>query len=201
MPTGLRKQAASDLAAFLRALHSTPVAVGLGCGLTRLNAVESAQSLRKQAARMVYPLLDDKDRRQLDAFLARRSTSPDGLSDASVLLHCDIAPGHLLVDPLSGRLTGIIDFGDAAIGEAARDFIFIYEDFGTEVLDEVLAFYAGTDAASLLSEVRKWHLLDILSWTIKMIRAGRASDVSQGLEGIIREQATSKVRRGTGSTL
>ena len=35
----------------------------------------------------------------------------------TVLLHCDLAPGHVLYDPSTGALTGIIDFGDVAIGE------------------------------------------------------------------------------------
>lgn len=39
-----------------------------------------------------------------------------------VLIHGDIAPRNLLADSLSGRLTGVIDWGDAAWADPAVDF-------------------------------------------------------------------------------
>lgn len=44
---------------------------------------------------------------------------PDGLE--GVALHTNPGPTHTFVDPSSGRLTGLIDFGDAYIGHPAFD--------------------------------------------------------------------------------
>jgi aminoglycoside phosphotransferase (APT) family kinase protein len=41
---------------------------------------------------------------------------------AEVLVHGDIAPQNLMVDPSTGDLTGIVDWGDAALGDPAVDF-------------------------------------------------------------------------------
>jgi aminoglycoside phosphotransferase (APT) family kinase protein len=38
------------------------------------------------------------------------------------LVHADLAPEHLLADPVTTRLTGVIDFEDAQIGDPAIDF-------------------------------------------------------------------------------
>lgn len=44
---------------------------------------------------------------------------PDGVKGAA--LHTNPGPTHTFVDPSSGRLTGLIDFGDAYIGHPAFD--------------------------------------------------------------------------------
>jgi aminoglycoside 2''-phosphotransferase len=188
LPTAAREKAATDLATFLRALHAIPVAIGLECGLARLDGLEVARRLREAAAVTLYPLLDHESQNGLDATLARWSSPPQRVS-APVLLHCDIGPGHLLCDPVTGGLTGVIDFGDIAVGDPGRDFIFIYEDYGPAILAEVLSRYGGENAPSLRSEIRKWYLLEAISWTLEMCAAKRGTDVEQGLAEIARELA------------
>ncbi|MEZ4763391.1 MAG: phosphotransferase [Calditrichia bacterium] len=78
------------------------------------------------------------------------------------MLHCDIAPGHLFFDPKSGHLTGVIDFGDIAIGNPARDFIYIYEDFGESIL-RLVPTLLRRNAPEWMSEIRKWYLLEAIS--------------------------------------
>ena len=87
------------------------------------------------------------------------------------------------------QLTGIIDFGDLAIGSPARDFIYIYEDFGPDLLSAVLDRYAGNSTQKLLSETRQWYLLETAAWTAEMHAAGRAGDVAHGLAEMRRELA------------
>jgi aminoglycoside phosphotransferase (APT) family kinase protein len=56
-------------------------------------------------------------------------------------IHHDLSPEHLLVDPDSGRLTGILDWTDAIIGDAARDFVFLVAWRGWAFVEEVLRGY------------------------------------------------------------
>ncbi|MFN2564906.1 MAG: phosphotransferase family protein [Gemmatimonadaceae bacterium] len=186
LPPAARQKAATDLATFLRALHAIPVAIGLECGLARLDGVELARRLREAAAVTLYPLLDRESQGRLDATLARWSSPPHRVR-APALLHCDIGPGHLLCDPATDSLTGVIDFGDIAVGDPGRDFIFIYEDYGPAILAEVLRRYAGGDPPSLRSEIRRWYLLEATSWTLEMCAAERVIDVEHGLAEIARE--------------
>jgi aminoglycoside 2''-phosphotransferase len=182
-----RDQAADDLATFLRALHSLPVEIGRTCGLPKLDATELARSLCEATANTIHRLLDPQSRRRLDEILERWSQPVPQESQYPALLHCDIGPGHLLYYPQNGNLTGVIDFGDLSIGEAARNFIYIYEDYGPLLLREILTRYARKDAPQVMSAIRKWYLLEAISWTVDMFIAQRRSDVEHGLSEIRRE--------------
>lgn len=179
-----REAAATDLARFLAALHALPPEVGLACGVVPLNEHEMARELGSGAADPVLALLDAKSRETLEAALARWARPTPRESHRVVLLHGDVSPGHLLFDPGTGRLTGVIDFGDLAIGDPARDFIYVYEDYGSEILEAVLDRYADGNAASFLPEIRKWYLLDALARSAKRLDSGGSADVDRALAGI-----------------
>lgn len=111
-----------------------------------------------------------------------------GSTQFDALLRCDIAPGHLLYNASTGHLTGVIDFGDIAMGPPARDFIYIYEDYGPELLAHVLSHYTNRgDAPSLLSEIKQWCLLEAIEWTLKMLTSHRHGEAKDGIEQIARE--------------
>lgn len=189
MQPGARERAASDLAAFLRVLHTLPTNFGVQCGLPRLEMREYARTIQKAASRSLYPLLDQRTGRSLDAALARWSEPAGDDPRPLALIHCDIAPGHLLCDQSSGYLTGIIDFGDLAVGDPARDFIFIYEDYGPELLDDVLRHYTDPDTSSLLPRIHQWYLLEAVAWSLDMLAAQRSDELKKGLAEITRELA------------
>jgi aminoglycoside phosphotransferase (APT) family kinase protein len=70
--------------------------------------------------RIVMPLLDADERERSAALLAEVET----LSGfAPTLVHCDLGPSHLLCH--DGRLVGVIDWGDAKIGDPAIDYAWL----------------------------------------------------------------------------
>ena len=95
----------------------------------------------------------------------------------------------MFYDPETGELTGVIDFSDLAIGEPARDFIYVYEDYGPVILREVLHHYAGKEAPEMMSAIRKWYLLEAISWTIQKCAERSAAEVNHGINEITRELA------------
>ena len=187
MPTSARGKAASDLATFLKALHTLPIEIGLTCGLVQIDAATMASSLQDKAADTIYPLLEPNIQRKLYRTLENWSSQPNVRRPA--LLHCDIGPGHVLYDPWTLSLTGVIDFGDLVIGDPARDFIYIYEDFGSLILQAVLARYVGKDARKMMPAIRKWYLLEAISWTINMYVEQHEENLEHGLAEIKRELA------------
>lgn len=52
------------------------------------------------------------------------------------VVHSDLHPEHILVDS-GGRLTGLLDFGDAFIGSAAWDIVAIGRYYGPRVADRI----------------------------------------------------------------
>jgi aminoglycoside phosphotransferase (APT) family kinase protein len=64
-------------------------------------------------------------------------------TDERVLAHADLGAEHLLA--ADGRLTGMIDWSDAAVTDPALDFARPYRDFGPAFLDAMLRAY-GRDS-------------------------------------------------------
>ena len=58
-----------------------------------------------------------------------------------VLVHADLGAEHLLVT--DGRLSGIVDWSDAAVSDPAVDFGRLLRDFGPAFLDDAVAAYGG----------------------------------------------------------
>ncbi|MEK9178969.1 MAG: phosphotransferase, partial [Patescibacteria group bacterium] len=56
------------------------------------------------------------------------------------IIHADIAPEHIIINPETHRLSGIIDFGDVEIGDPAYDFAFLGR-YGKEFLEKVYETY------------------------------------------------------------
>lgn len=59
---------------------------------------------------------------------------------ASTVIHGDLHPGHQLLDSES-RLTGLLDWTEAAVGDPALDFAAHYGLFGEAALDKLLKHY------------------------------------------------------------
>ena len=58
-----------------------------------------------------------------------------------VVLHGDLGPEHLLAK--AGRLSGVIDWGDARIGDPALDLAWLLYGTGASFATEVLRAYGG----------------------------------------------------------
>jgi len=100
--------------AFLEALHAIDI------DAIRAPRPDWLEEYREQAdefRRRVFPLLDADERSRGDAFLAEVETLT---GFEPVLTHSDLGPAHLLVR--EGRLAGVIDWGDARVGDPALDY-------------------------------------------------------------------------------
>ena len=77
------------------------------------------------------------------------------------LAHNDLKPEHVLHDPLTGRLTGILDWGDAGLSHPWFDLAVIGLFFDHETRDEVARRTPGTDVGGVASAAR---LLVAVRW-------------------------------------
>jgi len=103
--------------AFLHALH------GVDLAQLPVDRPDWRNGLREQCARFerdVLPLLEPKDRSRALGLFAEVETLT-GFDPA--LIHNDLSAPHLLVR--EGRLAGVIDWGDAIVGDPARDYAWL----------------------------------------------------------------------------
>src|SRR5258708_21610180 len=83
-------------------------------------------------------------------FLDTRPENPS--SFMPTFCHHDLGVEHILVDRSTKRITGIIDWGDVALGDPANDFGKLYRDLGPEALEAVLRDYKTSKHIERLSK-------------------------------------------------
>ncbi len=150
-----RRRLAAETGRFLAALHAIDRDAFLGGGprfreqtfhlRTRLEKIrrEIRESWTLSAA------LEERCRR----FLAGEALPPDSPGPPR-LLHGDLEAEHLLVDPGTGALTGVLDWSEIGFGDPARDLGGVWAHFGDEFLDTMLAAYAPERDLALVARVR-----------------------------------------------
>ncbi len=144
---GISMQQASDevrrenwwrpaVGAFLTALHSIPVDRVAASGVTEYR---TPQAWRDALAakhgpyrRFVFPLLAPPQQAAIDEYLSAAIQDERMTSFVPVVLHQDFGYHNFLVDLEARRVTGVIDFGNCAIGDPVPD-----------VSPEILPYYNG----------------------------------------------------------
>jgi aminoglycoside phosphotransferase (APT) family kinase protein len=95
-------------------------------------AAEHYAAVREAVPPAYRPAIED--------FLAVPAPDPQS---ALVFSHNDLGIEHVLVDPGSATVTGVIDWSDAALVDPARDFGLLCRDLGPAALDAALASHGG----------------------------------------------------------
>jgi aminoglycoside phosphotransferase (APT) family kinase protein len=158
---------------FIRALHSFPVQIASDLGLAVYDGVATREARAGQyetIIRRVFPLLSCEARSYTEAIFERYLT--DGLNFAfePTLVHGDLDDRNMLADPVSRQLSGVIDFGDAVVGDPAVEFTWALtgglEAHGAENQIGELVEASGGHLAALMGRVSfyrfRWPLFDIL---------------------------------------
>ncbi|MFT7836086.1 phosphotransferase [Saccharothrix sp. BKS2] len=138
------------LGAFLRALHATPPAGAAALGVA---PADRAGALDRFAAEVV-PLLPAAVRARAGALLDAVRDLP-----ADAVVHGDVGPEHVLAD--GAGLTGVIDFGDAHLGDPALDLAWALHGTARPFADAVAESYGVTGEqrarALLWHRLGPWH--------------------------------------------
>ena len=129
----------AGLGRFLAALHAVPAE--RVAGLVEADSTPPAAWLDEAAA--TWPSVAAHLPR---SFLPARTPAPAG---APVFSHMDLGVEHVLVDPATQRITGIIDWTDAAIGDPAYDLGLILRDLGPAALGAALGALGRDDERAL----------------------------------------------------
>jgi len=132
----------TQLATFLATLHSIPLKQGTTLGFsvekTLTHWKELQTKLNQYATNSLTSLQHSSLNRLFENFFACIDTS----TFQNTIIHADFTHHHILFDKQNKTISGIIDFGDAQMGDPAFDFAGLYYDFGHEFTTSVYEQYS-----------------------------------------------------------
>jgi aminoglycoside phosphotransferase (APT) family kinase protein len=179
---GLPGQAecARVIAGFLDDLHSFDVEQARPLGVPEsdypfarteegLKQGDAAAIYRAEAERLAsYPELDAGTRLYCTRLAQQLAGSTSG-SIIHSLVHGDLSQEHILHNPETSHVTGIIDFSDAMITTPLLDYVYLYRSYGSAFFSRVLGHLRPADVEGTESQVRllhQWYLAIRLLWTL-----------------------------------
>lgn len=118
------------LAAVLCGVHSFPSEEAVAAGVEPLSTRDRVRARWSEAHAKIVTLLTPDDSRALARLVESFIADEANFEAPPCLLYADFAPEHLLHDPASGALTGLIDWGDMTIGDPDYDLLYLYQDYG-----------------------------------------------------------------------
>lgn len=176
-----QERCARDLAGFLQQLHAFPAAQARQAGVvdseypfSRTESGISEGTAAEQYAQALtqlgqYARIDADTRaycaRLVDQLLAPEQ--PGALPPA--LVHGDLSAEHVLADPATGQITGVIDYTDVLITDPLLDVMYLYANYGEAFVGRLLPHYHTGDPAPILARVRllyAWYTTLRLLWAL-----------------------------------
>lgn len=135
----------------------------------------------------VVPMLPE-DLRAKGADLLRYVALPT----PTTLVHGDLGPHHVLYD--GGRITGVIDWSDARVGDPALDLAWVLYGTSEEFAESLATTYGATDDE--LVRALAWYRLGPWYEVLWGLGPGGQEFIDSGLEGIVARLAESQPQRG-----
>src|SRR5262249_7734660 len=168
-----QQQIADQLARFCRELHNVPVNGTTNDELPMADALmkyEGWLNVYERICEKVFPLLQRHQREwateHFESQLADRSNFEYELR----MVDTDLAPYHIMFDQEKSRISGIIDFGCAGLGDPAIDFGVVINAYGESFLNRFYDVYP--EAEGYLKRARFYAGAIELRWVLQGIERG-----------------------------
>jgi aminoglycoside 2''-phosphotransferase len=148
-----RATQAAQLGEFLRALHAVPVEEARQHGALGGSAASRREAYRDFFATVssnMLSLFSAQEQATIVAFWSRYLEDDSCFAFTPTLVHRDLITEHILCDPATGYLTGVIDWGDAGIDDPAVDFAGVRRQLGEDFVQQMLAVYGPPLDATVL---------------------------------------------------
>jgi aminoglycoside 2''-phosphotransferase len=163
-----QKIIARQIGQFLSELHGYPIRHPERLGIPAAWSLEDAETWCLDKLTTINKKLPLAKQKILEVLLSQKKSSHPF---KPVLIHGDFTSDHILFDQKINRLSGIIDFGDAQIGDPANDIAKLWE-YGESFVDSVLKKYRFSDS-HIKMRSKQWyvcHCVGLLYFGITMNR-------------------------------
>lgn len=171
-----RDEIARQLAAYLRQLHGIPMGEIERHQIAQSDTNRSHRvwvRLFEDVKRELFPLMMPHAREWVTNHFAPVLADEEFMKYEPCLINGDTTPYHILYDRRASRISGVIDFGTAGIGDPAADFATLIYYYGESFLRRVARFYPEVRGG--IDRARFWAGTLELQWALRGIRGRNAN--------------------------
>ncbi|MCH5349392.1 MAG: aminoglycoside phosphotransferase family protein [Oscillospiraceae bacterium] len=137
---------AQDIALFIKEMHSVPLP---DIDELELYVIDDYKRDHDALKETIYDKIPDKSKKYIDDLYKRILNDKRISQYIRALCHNDLSCNHIIIQ--NNKAVGIIDFGDAAITDRDKDFVYLLEDsiqeIGREFGLKILEYYDHPDKA------------------------------------------------------
>jgi aminoglycoside 2''-phosphotransferase len=190
----LLESLAGQIGAFLAALHNFPVARAAQLLAPNEPGIIIAggaagwrhyyQQLYRQVREQALPLLGASARAAAEQLWENFLGADAYFGFQPALVHNDLTANHVLCDITGAAISGVIDWGDVAIGDPAIDFAGLLADCGADFMELALAAYAGGVDDTFRSRTQFYAEAMPFNDILFGLATGDAALVAQGVEAL-----------------
>lgn len=180
-------EAAPQLAEFLSWLHTYPVAEAARLGVpvqSFATLIEAVCGEALEDLAVVRRALPNADLEGVHTYLARGVTSVADAASRPALVHNDFAAEHVLLDPQTHRIAGVIDWSDVAVSDPAIDFAGLHHWGGEMFVRKVLSCYSRPVDNELLLRARYLAACRGIADIVFGLQTSRAEYVAAGIRAL-----------------
>ncbi len=178
-----QKAIQKSLADFLFQIHNTDLAVLKDGLLETMNLKEEYSHNFRQAQKFIYPHITKSKRKKITKLFTEYLNNQQNFNYVPTLIHNDFSEDHILCNITNHQITGIIDFGDIALGDPDYDFMYLLSEFGEEFVKGVLTIYQHKNINGALKKICFFSLANKL----QIILEHKDDDASEDLENAYKE--------------
>lgn len=175
----LNNAAIEDLANFFKQLHAFPVERAREAGVRTENPYEHFRNALEDAREVLYPYLDNaqsqdaqKLKDAIEKFFADYFAEEQNFEFIPTLIHGDLEAEHVMIDPKTKRISGIIDFGGLRIYDVDYELWRPYNHYGKEVIDKLLEYYPHPNPELLYKKMEFYWKAQTVRRVVRRLKLG-----------------------------
>lgn len=140
----VRVRIAEQLAGFLHSLHTTPLSQ-IKPTLPQVDTQAQCRDIYHRMREKLFPYMRPEAREWAEGHFESFLAEAANFDYQPVLKHGDFGATNILFDPHQLTVSGIIDFGSAALGDPAYDFAGLLSSFGEDFIVDCARTYPQVD--------------------------------------------------------
>jgi len=138
-----RETVITQLATFLASLHTIPIEHAIKWEFDIEKPISYWREIQTKLHDYLAHTLTSLERKAFDCLFEDFFELMHASDFQKAMIHADFTHHHILFDEEKRSIAGIIDFGDAQVGDPAFDFAGLYSDFGSKFTNDIYKQYCA----------------------------------------------------------